>query len=349
METSAPGWYVDPTGRHEFRYWTGSRWSDDVDDPTGPSSDPLEPLFEDMSPAPESLRGHDRGLRAPAAPDVAAIAATAGLELSEAEVSAASRRLARRRGRLATRREAAETGRRARLASGREAPEVKDAAETRRLVRGRGRGRLADADPGRGRHRPFLLVALVLGGLMLGGVVGGIVVIMMRTDPGQAAVSEPPDPLFDALSAYVVDTAMGAVTETDADCMARSIIESVGRDRLLEVGVDQGADPLTALRPEEVQTHLPVAMECLDDTSVEAMIARTLKPTVLSRFNASSGECLAQGWMEQLGRPTLVEVYALWASGASADLPAMLTPPELEVLATVLSTCSTESPTTTVP
>lgn len=224
-------------------------------------------------------------------------------------------------------------------------------AGSRRLVRrraGEGRvGRLREVDPGRGRVRPALLVVLVVGGLLFGGVVGGIVVVLMRSDTGQAAVEAPPDPLFDALSDYVVDTALGAVNERDADCMARSIIESVGRDRLVEIGIEQGADLLTTLRPEEVQTHLPVAMQCLDDASVETMIARTLKPTVLGRFNVESAECLAHGWMEQLGRPTLVEVYALWASGASADLPALLTPPELEVLATVLSACSAQSPTTT--
>lgn len=212
---------------------------------------------------------------------------------------------------------------------------------------GRRVGRLGEVDPGRARVQPLLLVVLIVGGLMLGGVVGGIVVLMMRSDSGHASVGEPPDPLFDALSAYVVDTAMGAVSEGDADCMARSIIESVGRARLVEVGVEEGADLLTTLRPEEVQTHLPVAMQCLDDTSVETMIARTLKPTVLGRFNVQSAECLAHGWMEQLGRPTLVEVYALWASGASADLPALLTPPELEVLATVLSGCSAQPTTTT--
>lgn len=48
MNTPAPGWLPDPTGRHEYRYWDGSRWTDDISDqgtigndayagPTGPT------------------------------------------------------------------------------------------------------------------------------------------------------------------------------------------------------------------------------------------------------------------------------------------------------------------------
>jgi uncharacterized protein YxjI len=45
----APGWYPDPAGRHEYRYWNGWRWTDDVSShgrqsvdtpPAGPSHVP---------------------------------------------------------------------------------------------------------------------------------------------------------------------------------------------------------------------------------------------------------------------------------------------------------------------
>jgi Protein of unknown function (DUF2510) len=32
MTTPTPGWLPDPTGRHEYRYWAGDQWSDDVAD-----------------------------------------------------------------------------------------------------------------------------------------------------------------------------------------------------------------------------------------------------------------------------------------------------------------------------
>jgi uncharacterized RDD family membrane protein YckC len=31
-ETPPPGWFADPMGRHEYRYWEGARWSDQVSD-----------------------------------------------------------------------------------------------------------------------------------------------------------------------------------------------------------------------------------------------------------------------------------------------------------------------------
>lgn len=34
-------WHLDPTGRHELRYWDGSRWTDHVSDSGTQSSDPV--------------------------------------------------------------------------------------------------------------------------------------------------------------------------------------------------------------------------------------------------------------------------------------------------------------------
>jgi Protein of unknown function (DUF2510) len=41
MNASAPGWQPDPSGRHEYRYWDGSAWTDDVSDAGATSLDPL--------------------------------------------------------------------------------------------------------------------------------------------------------------------------------------------------------------------------------------------------------------------------------------------------------------------
>ncbi len=54
MNAPAPGWNPDPTGRHEYRYWDGSVWTDDVSDqgvtavdpvgtPAGPGGAPAAP------------------------------------------------------------------------------------------------------------------------------------------------------------------------------------------------------------------------------------------------------------------------------------------------------------------
>ena len=41
MNASAPGWLPDPSGRHEYRYWDGTTWTDDVSDNGVTSTDPL--------------------------------------------------------------------------------------------------------------------------------------------------------------------------------------------------------------------------------------------------------------------------------------------------------------------
>jgi Protein of unknown function (DUF2510) len=39
----APGWLIDPSGRHEKRYWSGSEWTEHVTDRGVPGTDPLPP------------------------------------------------------------------------------------------------------------------------------------------------------------------------------------------------------------------------------------------------------------------------------------------------------------------
>ncbi len=36
------GWHPDPTGRHEFRYWDSSAWTEHVSDSGAPSTDPVQ-------------------------------------------------------------------------------------------------------------------------------------------------------------------------------------------------------------------------------------------------------------------------------------------------------------------
>lgn len=42
MTDSTPGWQPDPTGRHDHRYWDGSRWTDDVADAGVAAKDPYD-------------------------------------------------------------------------------------------------------------------------------------------------------------------------------------------------------------------------------------------------------------------------------------------------------------------
>ena len=36
----APGWLIDPSGRHEKRFWSGTEWTEHVTDGGVPSTDP---------------------------------------------------------------------------------------------------------------------------------------------------------------------------------------------------------------------------------------------------------------------------------------------------------------------
>lgn len=50
--TSGADWGVDPTGRHEYRYWDGSVWTEHVADQGTTSSDPLSGTAAAQPPAP---------------------------------------------------------------------------------------------------------------------------------------------------------------------------------------------------------------------------------------------------------------------------------------------------------
>ena len=55
------GWYPDPTGRHERRWWDGETWTTEVADPVDPSEggDPLEALPPVVPPEPEATEPDD--------------------------------------------------------------------------------------------------------------------------------------------------------------------------------------------------------------------------------------------------------------------------------------------------
>jgi len=50
MNTPASGWQRDPTARHEYRYWDGTRWTDDVSDRGVTTTDPMPPAGPGADP-----------------------------------------------------------------------------------------------------------------------------------------------------------------------------------------------------------------------------------------------------------------------------------------------------------
>jgi uncharacterized protein DUF2510 len=55
MTDNPPGWHPDPTGRHEHRYWDGSKWTDNVADQGNMSNDPVEAAPKAAAPIGPSM------------------------------------------------------------------------------------------------------------------------------------------------------------------------------------------------------------------------------------------------------------------------------------------------------
>jgi actin-like ATPase involved in cell morphogenesis len=74
------GWQTDPSGRHEYRYWDGAAWTDDVSDAGVVSTDPMAPVAAQpastpsfAAPPPGTTRGRNSKLPVVAAVVVVAL------------------------------------------------------------------------------------------------------------------------------------------------------------------------------------------------------------------------------------------------------------------------------------
>jgi hypothetical protein len=60
--SEASGWYADPTGRHTYRYWGGTRWSNQVSDGGTAGLDPIE-MDEATAGTPPAPGTHAPGMQ----------------------------------------------------------------------------------------------------------------------------------------------------------------------------------------------------------------------------------------------------------------------------------------------
>ena len=51
------GWYPDPMARHEYRYWDGARWTDEVADQGSATLDPLADTMARPVATPQTVAG----------------------------------------------------------------------------------------------------------------------------------------------------------------------------------------------------------------------------------------------------------------------------------------------------
>ena len=63
QDATAPGWRPDPTGRHDLRWWDGSRWTDRVAARAAEAVDPYDDPDATMASSPYALRPWRRSSR----------------------------------------------------------------------------------------------------------------------------------------------------------------------------------------------------------------------------------------------------------------------------------------------
>jgi hypothetical protein len=69
MSDTTPGWQPDPTGKHDHRYWDGSRWTDDVADAGVAGTDPFEAVETEAPAADEPVAPEEPVAEEPVAPE----------------------------------------------------------------------------------------------------------------------------------------------------------------------------------------------------------------------------------------------------------------------------------------
>jgi hypothetical protein len=260
MNGPAPGWQPDPTGRHEYRYWDGTNWSDDVSDGGVTSNDPV-------AGTPEPTQPFDPGPQAPATTPQPTY--QAGYDPSGYD-------------------------------SGPGAPGGPGGGPSGPGYGATGYGSSGGgypsygtppAQPSSSGPSTGLLVGL---GVLVLVLIGGIVFVLMGndddgddtatdgqettttaagTDPTDPGTTAPPDggesggALVDAMAEGILSSSGGVLNEEEAQCMAQAMIDEVGVDRLVELGLeanDGSSDPLDSLTSEEQDAVYGAVLGCMD-------------------------------------------------------------------------------------
>ena len=253
MNGPAPGWQPDPTGRHEYRYWDGTNWSDDVSDGGVTATDPVA----GTPGTPGATQPFGATNQVP--PTTPQPTYQAGYDPSGYDSGPGA------------------TG----FGSG--------------GYGGSGSGGFPGyggppAQPTSSGPSTGLLVGLAVLVLVL---IGGIAFVLLGKDDGNDTAtgddtstnptttgSDPNDPtttapdssgsgdaLVDAMAEGILQGSGGVLNEEEAQCMAQAMIDEVGVDRLVELGIeanDGTTDPLDSLTSEEQDAVYNAMLGCMD-------------------------------------------------------------------------------------
>ena len=198
----------------------------------------------------------------------------------------------------------------------------------------------------------MLVVAL---SLLLGAVAAVIVASTVGDDddgngPNPTEGSERQQ-FTDHISGYVFDTGVGSIDQTQANCLADRLVTSLGVDHLAELDILHTLDVgrgtegrlSSILSGPEAQAAYHSAFECLDDISMVGFMARSFPPE--SEIGPERAQCMVQGWLDGMGREPLIAMYTTFATqGLAADMSAVITPEQRDVVIGVAGGCTDPPP-----
>lgn len=323
MDPSAPGWYPDPYGRHERRYWSGIRWSRHVDDAGYRSEDPV-----DTGP-------------------VATVPIMAPGWTADQQPQHHSQQVPRQRPRP-------ERGDR----SSNQIPRVELPEHSGLQSRQPGPGWVFESEERRRvspsqQRRP---IALIAGGLAIVLLAGAAFVLLRGGgDDSPEEISES-DPVTVTVVAAMKERAQGQVSDEKTACMADALISTVGKDRLVELDVLNGADPVVSIDEADKDVGIPKAMDCLDNDELVAFMGATWRNDEDQPVPAEQSHCIFSGWLAGLGRERLVYLYRSFANLNPPGLQDVLNENEFKLVIGTAARCAEEAeaaaataPSTTAP
>ncbi|HEX6236428.1 MAG TPA: DUF2510 domain-containing protein [Acidimicrobiales bacterium] len=306
MNSPAPGWHPDPTGRHEHRYWDGGRWTDHVADAGARATDPLD---GGGAAADTAQTG---GFPTDERPAQTGWASSARTGAPGDEPTWLTDPAAPASGDQPTQIDPTPGGPTqaypSQGESTQEYPTVPGAAPAAQEWQGG-----APPPTGAAGRRPSPALVLALAVLLV-AVIGGIAFVLTRddddtteaadrdptstdetVDPGQpdgsgavgdgAGGSGSDDPalpgdlgqdagseseVIDVLARSIARDSGGELTHEQAACILEAMVDQVGFERLVEIGESGAANPLEDLTPAQQGEIVGAMIECAPGAMAEA-------------------------------------------------------------------------------
>ncbi|HMG45218.1 MAG TPA: hypothetical protein VK611_28055 [Acidimicrobiales bacterium] len=154
------------------------------------------------------------------------------------------------------------------------------------------------------------------------------------------------EPLLAAVMDALHQRSGGTLTDAEASCMADELVGSVGADRLIELRVLDGADPMLALDAPEKEVAFPQAFDCLDDAGmVEFMSSTIWAREEAEGLSPEVAPCAVRRWLDGLGRQRVIYLYTTFVRPVPTPINESLNENEWDFVGNAINSCVGESST----